>query len=322
MNQENPHGTGAGPAGGNRSGGPGGLAAVEPPGPEPARQDTAEAHDTQAALSGPAALSEDDRRHIADITRRQRRQAFVTRGVQLLLVVGALALWEGGARTGVINTFFLGSPTILWELLQNRFASSILPGAGITLGETLAGFVLGNIIGISVGLALWYSRFLARVLDPFILAFGATPVLALAPLIIIWFGTGYSSKVALATLSCVVVALLQAYKGATSVDEDLISLMRSFGATKHAIFRKIVMPSSYSWVVAALKLNIGFALIGAVIGEFISSQAGLGHIILVAGANYNIPLVLLGIICLSVLALIMNLAVGRIESYLLRWQDD
>lgn len=293
------------------------LGQETPPRVEPAGDDAVDER-----TAGPESLSADDRAHIEDIKRRQRREVLVTRGVQLAILVVAVVLWEVLARAQILNTFFFGSPSILWALFQERFVSSILPGAGITLAETIAGFVVGNIVGISIGLGLWYSRFLARVLDPFILAFGATPVLALAPLIIIWFGTGYPSKVALATLSCVVVALLQAYKGAMTVDNDLISLMRSFGATKSTIFRKIVMPSSYSWVVAALKLNIGFALIGAVIGEFISSQAGLGHIVLVAGANYNIPLVLLGIICLSLLALVMNLIVGRIETYLLRWQED
>ena len=107
-----------------------------------------------------------------------------------------------------------------------------------------------------------------------------------------------------------------------SVDNDLINLMRSFGATKAQIFRKIVMPSSYAWVVSALKLNIGFALIGAVIGEYISSEKGLGHMILVAGANFNIPVVLLGVFSLIVLALVMNVVVGKVEDYLLRWKRE
>lgn len=198
---------------------------------------------------------------------------------------------------------------------------SLLYGAYVTGLETMIGFLLGSLIGTAVGLGLWYSRFVARGMGIYILALGSVPVLALGPLIIIWFGVGIESEIILATVSCVIVALLQAYEGAQQVDKDLIKLLRSFGATKFQIFTKVVIPSSYGWVVAAAKLNVGFALIGAVIGEYISSEAGLGNIILIAGANYNIPLVLLGIFSLMILAFALNMAVGVLERFLLKWKS-
>ncbi len=198
---------------------------------------------------------------------------------------------------------------------------SLLYGAYVTGLETMIGFLLGSLIGTAVGLGLWYSRFVARVMGIYILALGSVPVLALGPLIIIWFGVGIESEIILATVSCVIVALLQAYEGAQQVDKDLIKLLRSFGATKFQIFTKVVIPSSYGWVVAAAKLNVGFALIGAVIGEYISSEAGLGNIILIAGANYNIPLVLLDIFSLMILAFALNMAVGVLERFLLKWKS-
>lgn len=265
-------------------------------------------------------LSSEEVQYIRSVRRRTRRDTLVVRTAQVGLLVALLGAWEWGARSGHINTFLYASPSIIWHFFRQKIGTTLLPDAGVTLEETLIGFLLGNLIGIAVGLSLWYSRLAARIFAPYILAIGSTPILALAPLVIIWFGVGFKSKVALATLACVVVALLQAYEGAMSVDNDLINLMRSFGATKGQIFRKIVMPSSYTWVVSALKLNIGFALIGAVIGEYISSQKGLGHMILVAGANFNIPVVLLGIFSLIVLALVMNIAVGKVEDYLLRWK--
>jgi NitT/TauT family transport system permease protein len=267
-------------------------------------------------------LSSEELAYIRGARQRTRRDTVVVRIVQVGILVALIALWEWGAQSGRINTFLYASPSIIWGHFIDKIQTTLLADAGVTLEETLIGFLLGNLIGIAVGLSLWYSRLTARIVSPYILALGSTPILALAPLVIIWFGVGFTSKVALATLACVVVALLQAYEGAMSVDNDLINLMRSFGATKGQIFRKIVMPSSYAWVVSALKLNIGFALIGAVIGEYISSEKGLGHMILVAGANFNIPVVLLGVFSLIVLALVMNVVVGKVEDYLLRWKRE
>jgi NitT/TauT family transport system permease protein len=267
-------------------------------------------------------LSTEELDYIRGIRRAERRQNIVILAVQLAILVLLVASWEWAARSGLISTFLYGSPSLVWSFFLQKITTTLLYDAWVTLAETISGFVLGNLAGIAAGLSLWYSRTAARILAPYILAIGSTPVLALAPLIIIWFGVGFESKLALATLACFVVPLLQAYEGAMSVDRDLINLMRSFGATKRQIFRKIVMPSSYVWVVSALKLNIGFALIGAVIGEYISSQSGLGHIILVAGANFNIPVVLLGIFSLIALALVMNYIVGLIEGFLLRWKAE
>lgn len=257
----------------------------------------------------------------ATIERRERIESISVAATQVVIALVLFGLWEWGASTGWISTFLFGSPSavlsLAWARIQN---GSLFYGAYVTGIETLAGFVIGSVLGTALGLGLWYSRFVARVSSVFILAIGSVPVLALGPLIIIWFGVGIESKIILATISCVIIALLQAYEGAQQVDKDLIKLLNSFGATKLQIFTKVVIPSSYSWVVAAAKLNVGFALIGAVIGEYISSDAGLGNLILIAGANYNIPLVLLGIFSLMILAFILNFFVGLLEKRLLAWK--
>ncbi|MBY5494234.1 ABC transporter permease [Rhizobium leguminosarum] len=262
-----------------------------------------------------------ERDAVRENERRERFEAISVRLVQIAIATSFFGLWEWGTRTGHISTFLFGSPSQVWELAAARLQNgSLLYGAYLTGLETIIGFLLGSILGTALGLGLWYSRFVARVMSVFILALGSVPVLALGPLIIIWFGVGIESKIILATVSCVIVALLQAYEGAQQVDKDLIKLLKSFGATKFQIFTKVVIPSSYGWVVAAAKLNVGFALIGAVIGEYISSEAGLGNIILIAGANYNIPLVLLGVFSLMVLAFALSLAVGVLERTLLKWK--
>ncbi|MDR6861527.1 ABC transporter permease [Variovorax guangxiensis] len=261
----------------------------------------------------------------ASTRKRQQRaesvQSFAVRAVQIVIAVGFFALWEWGARSGAISTFLFSSPSEVWALALARIKDgTLIYGAYVTGMETLAGFVVGSLLGTALGLGLWYSRFLARVMSVFVLALGSIPVLALGPLVIIWFGTGIESKIALATMSCVIVALLQAYEGAQQVDKDLTRLLTSFGATKRQIFTKVVIPSSSSWVVAAAKLNVGFSLIGAVIGEYISSQHGLGNLILIAGANYNISLVLLGVFSLMILAFALSSFVGVVERKLLGWK--
>ena len=198
---------------------------------------------------------------------------------------------------------------------------SLIADTKVTALETLSGFVVGNVLGTLIGLALWYSRFVSRVVQPFIVALGSIPIIALAPLCIIWFGTGLISKVAMATLSVVVVALITAYKGAMTVDVDQINLMRTLGASKRHIFRKLIVPASLGDIFAGLKLTVGFALIGAIIGEFMSSSEGLGHAIFKAGSLYIIPKVFAALVVTIALALFLTYVVGRIEKLLTPWRQ-
>jgi len=171
-----------------------------------------------------------------------------------------------------------------------------------------------------IGLSLWYSRFVSRVVEPFIIALGSIPIIALAPIIIIWFGTGLVSKVAMSTLSVVIVALVTSYKGAVGVDPDQINLMRTLGASKFQIFRKLVVPASLTDIFAGLKLTVGFALIGAIVGEFMSSSEGLGHAIFKAGSLYVIPKVFAALVATIALALLLTFIVGKIERLLMPWR--
>jgi NitT/TauT family transport system permease protein len=158
------------------------------------------------------------------------------------------------------------------------------------------------------------------VVEPFVIALGSIPIIALAPIIIIWFGTGLISKVAMSTLSVVIVALVTSYKGAVGVDTDQINLMRTLGASKFQIFLKLVVPASLTDIFAGLKLTVGFALIGAIVGEFMSSSEGLGHAIFRAGSLYIIPKVFAALVATIALALLLTFVVGRIERLLMPWR--
>ncbi len=249
--------------------------------------------------------------------RRFRRNALVLL-VQALILAAFLAFWEFEAGKSKQSAFMFGSPSAIWRFLWRMIVDgSLLRDIGVTGLETLLGFLIGTFVGLS----LWYSLFVSRVVQPFVIAIGSIPIIALAPIIIIWFGTGLASKIAMSTLSVVVVALVTSYKGAIGVDPDQINLLRTLGARKPQIFSKLVVPASLTDIFAGLKLTVGFALIGAIVGEFMSSSVGLGHAIFQAGSLYAIPKVFASLVGTIALALVLTFVVGKIEQLLTPWRQ-
>lgn len=258
----------------------------------------------------------------AAVRRRQRlRSAAIVLAAQAALLALLLGFWDYMTANNKQAAFMFGSPPAIAGFLYQMIKDgSLWRDSYVTGLETLLGFLVGNLIGTIIGLSLWYSRFVSRVVEPFVIALGSIPIIALAPIIIIWFGTGLISKVAMSTLSVVIVALVTSYKGAVGVDTDQINLMRTLGASKFQIFRKLVVPASLIDIFAGLKLTVGFALIGAIVGEFMSSSEGLGHAIFKAGSLYIIPKVFAALVATIVLALLLTSVVGRIERLLMPWR--
>jgi NitT/TauT family transport system permease protein len=251
---------------------------------------------------------------------RSSRRRTVLVSIQIAIVVAFLAAWQIGASAGVISTFLFSSPgQIITVLAQDIGTGELWTDLGVTAQEVLIGFVIGALGGSLLGLLLWYSRFVADLSAPFITAIGSIPVLAVAPMMIIWFGTGLVSKVVIVAFSCVIVSLTNAYRGAQKVDTDLLDLMRSFGSSKTQAFTKAIVPGAMSWVIAGLKLNVGFAIIGAVVGEFISSSAGVGHMIVTGSSSFAMNQVLAGVVVVMVMVLVFGLLIDLLERVLLRW---
>ena len=252
---------------------------------------------------------------------KRLRSAVAILATQLAILVVFLMFWEHTTSANKTLEFMFGSPSAIAGFLEQMVRDgSLWRDTYITGLETLLGFFVGNLFGTLIGLSLWYSRFVSRVVEPFIIALGSIPIIALAPIIIIWFGTGLISKVAMSTLSVVIVALITSYKGAVGVDPDQINLMRTLGASKFQIFRKLVVPASLTDIFAGLKLTVGFALIGAIVGEFMSSSEGLGHAIFKAGSLYVIPKVFAALVGTIALALFLTFIVGKIEQLLMPWR--
>ncbi|MBN8750293.1 MAG: ABC transporter permease [Variovorax sp.] len=234
---------------------------------------------------------------------------------QTLLVFGILILWEVLVRTGVAPKYLYGQPS---EILSKAIAlardGELFSHVGATAFEAVTGFIIGTTLGSGVGLALWLSETVARILRPIIVAINGVPKIALAPLVIVWFGVDIGAKVAIAASLTFIVALISVYQGTQEVDPDLVKLMRSLGARPLTIWRKVIVPGSTPWILATMRLNIGFAMIGAVVGEYISAKKGLGYFIYNAGALYDINAVFVGIFCLMVLALILDFLLLKVEA--------
>jgi NitT/TauT family transport system permease protein len=241
--------------------------------------------------------------------------------LQAVAVALLLLLWQFGVRIGWVSDFLFGSPSGIYTVFVRMAGNGeLLSDTSYTLFEAILGFVIGTIFGSIAGLGLWYSIFVARLVEPFIVAINSVPKIALAPIIILWFGTGLVSKVALAVSLTAIVALIAAYQAAKDADTDLQALLISMGATKHQIFYKAVVPSTIPPIIATFRINIGFGLVGAVVGEFISSQHGLGHLIYTASSFYELNTVWVGLFVLMLVGFVLYYIIDAVERLLIPWK--
>lgn len=232
--------------------------------------------------------------------------------ISILFFLGLLGIWQLLASSPRIS-FLFGSPIDIFRSLITNTLNGLLPQSLVITGfKSITGFLIGIVFGTLIGFLLWYSSKLALIFKPYIIVLGAIPVFAFAPMIIIWFGIGITMKIALSAISVFLVALVQSYEGAQSIDEEEYRLLKIYGATRLDMLKKVIFPSSLSWVLASKRLNIGFAILGAYVGEFISANQGLGFFMIRAGSLYDIPSVLAGGVYLILLALLLNYLVNLI----------
>ena len=242
---------------------------------------------------------------------------WVLLSVQFGILVAFVALWEIAAMTGLIDTFFWSKPSAIASTMVIFFTEgNAVTDIVYTFRSTILGFILGTSLGALLGMSFWWSRNYALIMQPYVICLESIPKLALAPLIILVFGMGLSSKVAIATALTLVVSTLTAYSGVQAVDRDQEKLFYSLGASRWQVFTKLVAPSCIPWIISILRVNIGLALTGSIVGEFVASQYGLGRTILYAGQTYEIALVWVAVIVLSALSMIMYVAVSWLERYL------
>lgn len=238
-----------------------------------------------------------------------------------LPLVVLILVWYFATNGNEKAQFIFSSPAQVWtSLVQLVQSGELLKNSGVTVFEALCGFALGTVGGALIGLSLWYSRLVAKIAKPYITALATIPIFALAPVIISWFGIGITSKIALAAISTIVVAIVQSYQGAMSIDQKHLRLMQVCGAKRSQTFRIAVVPSALIWVMNAMKLNIGLALLGAFIGEFISAEEGLGYMIVKASGVYDMATVIVGVLALIAIALLLTAAIEALERKLMCWK--
>ncbi|MGI4858409.1 MAG: ABC transporter permease [Janthinobacterium lividum] len=254
-------------------------------------------------------------------TRARRFKGAGAAGIVTLLMIVLVAFWQMAAARGWINGQLFGSPAGIYMAARIGLTQGTLVTDTLTtLYETVMGLLLGSGLGIGLGLLLWFVPRVSGVAEGFSVILNSIPKIALGPLIIIWFGSDMTSKVWLAGISTFAVAMISSCAAAREVDRDLLNLFLSFNAKPGMIFRKLIVPGALPWIFSTLRVNIGFALIGAVVGEYIASQAGLGHEVFVAGSLFDLNTVWLGIIVLTLMASLLTWIVQLAEARIVSWK--
>jgi NitT/TauT family transport system permease protein len=240
--------------------------------------------------------------------------------LRLLLIAAFLAAWEGIVWLFAIPLFILPAPSAIFFALWNGITSGLyLDHVWITLAETLLGFALGSALAFAFGISVALSRRVEYFLYPFIVMFQAMPKVALAPLIIIWFGLGLTSKVVSASLVAFFPLMVNTIVGLRSADDDRINLMRSLAATRGQIFWMLQLPNAMPYIFAGLEIAMIFALIGAIVAEFVGAQSGLGMLMQSMNFTMDVAGQFSVLLILSVVGLLLNSAVSEIRRRVLFW---
>lgn len=244
----------------------------------------------------------------------QRLRSIAVMLCQLVILITFFAIWEIAATIGWIDSFITSQPSkVLQYLIEMINNGSILIHIGTTVGETIFGFLSGTIIGIVVAVILWWSDFISKVLDPYIVILNSTPKIALGPIFIVWLGNGIVSIIVMALAISVITTIMIMYTGFMEVDKNKIKLLKTFGATKWQTLNKVILPASIPTMVSALKVNVGLTLVGVIVGEFLVSKAGLGHLIIYGSQVFNLTQVMTSILILCAVAALLYQIVNLLE---------
>ncbi|GAA2345140.1 ABC transporter permease [Streptomyces caniferus] len=279
--------------------------------------------ETAIPVKAPAGADRTDRSRAR--ARAARRHKLLVHGARVLLLVALIGLWEGLARAAVIDPFNFSMPSRIWNQIS-QWALNGTPQGSLweqiwyTLYEALLGWVIGVVGGVVLGIALGRIRFLADVLGPYIKVLNALPRIVLAPIFLIWFGLGPASKVASAVVLVFFPVFFNAFQGAREVDRNLVANSRILGASNRQVTLQVVIPSATSWIFTSLHVSFGFALIGAIVGEYIGATKGLGLLVSASQGTFNAAGVYAAMVILAVVALLAEGLLAFLERRLFRWK--
>jgi len=240
---------------------------------------------------------------------------------QLLALAVALALWEGAGRAGWLNPLYFPAPSRIGAALVELFSyGTIWTHLEATFAAAIGGPVLGIAVGVLLGSVAALVKPIAELLEPVMMMLNAVPRVVLAPLCVIWFGIDLGSKIALAFVLVAVLIFFTVYTGIKQVDRRLVERVRTLGGGRWTILREVYLPFVTAWIMGNLKVAVGFAFTGAVVGEFVGASRGLGYLLSFAQSTYNAALMMAIVLLIMVFVLVIFAAAGRLENHLLRWR--
>ena len=259
-------------------------------------------------------ISEDRKKYLRKI-KNNKIKIFIT---QILIIFLFIALWEILARIGKIDSFITSQPSRIVKTFLNLTSNDLLRHLRITCIETLVGFLLGTTMGTIVAIILWWSPFISKVAQPFLVILNALPKVALGPVIIIWVGAGMPAIIVMALAISLIVTILNILNGLINTDKEKIKMAETFNASKFQILTKIVIPANISTLFNTLKVNIGLSLVGVISGEFLVSKGGLGYLIVYGGQVFKLDLVMTSVIILAIVAAVMYESIEILEKIVMK----
>jgi sulfonate transport system permease protein len=240
---------------------------------------------------------------------------------QAAALVVLLALWEAAGRAGMLNPLYLPAPSQIGAALYDLFSDGrIWPHLEATFSAALGGLVLGIAVGVVLGVAAALAPIVAELLEPVMTLLNAVPRVILAPLFVIWLGIGLASKIALSFILVAVLIFFTVYTGIRQVDRRMVERVVTLGGDRWALVRHVYLPSVTAWILSNLKIAVGFAFTGALVGEFVAATHGLGYLLSFAQSTYNAALMFALIVLILIVVLLIFGIAGRLEKFLLRWQ--
>ena len=244
---------------------------------------------------------------------KRRNDKITTILLQIGLLVAVIGIWELAARLDWIDPFITSCPSRIVSVLGTIDTAELFVHIAYTLIECIVGFIAASTLGILIAVLLWRFVKLRRVLEPYIVVLNALPKIALGPIIIIWVGAGAQAIIVMTILICIIVTVISVLSAFMAVDEGKILLMRSMGATRLQILFKLILPANVPALVNMLKINVGLAWVGTIMGEYLVSTAGLGYLIIYGSQVFKMDLVMASTVILCILATVMYLAVAGVE---------
>ena len=256
-----------------------------------------------------AVVSKERALYLQKVRRRKNRIRFT----QITILLAILSLWEILAQVGIIDSFVMSQPSRIAKTFLNAAQNGLALHIGVTCLETLIGFLAGVMLGVGIAILLWWSPFLSKVSEPYLVVLNSLPKIALGPVIIIWVGAGMQAIIVMALAISLIVTVMEMLNGFLATDPETMKMARTFGASRMQLFSKIVVPSNLHTLFNSLKVNIGLSLVGVIAGEFLVSKAGLGYLIVYGGQVFQMDLVMASVIILAVLAALLYEVVVIIE---------